>query len=55
MTESWELGTDELIKKRGFIYCNPGASPTLTGFLVQSILIFISNLVLFQVVSPNEN
>lgn len=52
MTESCELGTDKLIKKRGFIYCNPCASPTLTGFLVQSILTFISNLVLFQGVSP---
>lgn len=55
MTESWELGIDELIKKRGFIYCNPGSSPTLTGFLVQSILTFLSNLVLFQEVSPSAS
>lgn len=52
MGESWEFGTDKLIKKRGFIYCNPDASPTLTGFLMQSILIFISNLCLFQEILP---
>lgn len=51
MTESWELGTDEFLKKRGFIYCNSGANPTLSGFLVQIILRFISHLVLFQEVS----
>lgn len=33
MAESWELGKDELIKKRGFIGCNPGSSLTLAGFL----------------------
>lgn len=55
MGESWELGTDELIKKRGFIYCNPDASPTLTGFLMQSILTFISNLGLFQEISPSAS
>lgn len=55
MGESWELGTDELIKKRGFIYCNPDASLTLTGFLMQSILTFISNLGLFQEISPSAS
>ena len=55
MGKRWELGTDKLIKKRRFIYCNPDTSPTLTGFLMQSILIFISNLGLFQEISPGES
>lgn len=55
MGESWELGTDELIKKKGLIYCKPDASPTLTGFLMQSILMFISNLGLFQEISPSAS
>lgn len=33
MAESWELGKDELIKKKGFIGCNPGSSLILAGFL----------------------
>lgn len=55
MGESWELGTDKLIMKRGFIYCNPYASPALTGFPMQSILIFISNLGLFQEIFPSAS
>lgn len=55
MGESWELGTDELVKEKGLIYCNPDASPTLRGFLMQSILMFISNLGLFQEISPSAS